>query len=57
MTLHDRLERAKRAAAFGAKTGALAVGLAGTVALLGLLWVLLHDEERAWLEALAGEEP
>lgn len=49
MSLHERIERAKALAVLGAKT----LGVAGTVAALGILWVLLHEAESEWLEAVA----
>lgn len=55
MTVRDRVQRAKQTAVFGAKFGALAVGVAVTVAGLGLLWRLLHEAEDDALLALLAE--
>ena len=56
MSLHERLERAKRLTVLGAKTGALVVGVAATVGVLGLMWTLLHEAEDEALLALLGED-
>jgi hypothetical protein len=46
MTLRQRLERAKATARLAGKF----VGVAGTIVVLGVLWVALHRAEDEWLE-------
>lgn len=55
MALRQRIERAKQLTVFGAKTGALVVGVAVTVGVLGLLWRMLHDAEDEALLAMFPE--